>query len=107
MSRVAYYPGCSLHGTATELDSSFVGTAAKLGVDLVEIPGWECCGNTAAHATNRLLATALPANEMAKVKDDMGLERVAVPCAAPLGAFSDVRRRHPKRAPPRLPPCAS
>ena len=87
MSRVAYYPGCSLHGTATELDSSFVGTAAKLGVDLVEIPGWECCGNTAAHATNRLLATALPANEMAKVKDDMGLERVAVPCAACFARF--------------------
>ena len=87
MSRVAYYPGCSLHGTARELDSSFVGTAARLGVDLVEFPGWECCGNTAAHATNRLLATALPANEMAKVKDDMGLERVAVPCAACFARF--------------------
>jgi len=87
MSRVAYYPGCSLHGTAKELDSSFVGTAARLGVDLAEIPGWECCGNTAAHATNRVLATALPANEMAKVKDDMGLERVAVPCAACFGRF--------------------
>ena len=33
MSRVAYYPGCSLHGTAKELDSSFVSTAARLGVD--------------------------------------------------------------------------
>ena len=87
MSRVAYYPGCSLHGTARELDSSFIGTAAKLGVDLVEIPGWECCGNTAAHATNRLLATALPANEMAKVKDDLSLERVAVPCAACFARF--------------------
>jgi heterodisulfide reductase subunit B len=87
MSRVAYYPGCSLHGTARELDSSFVGTAARLGVDLVEIPGWECCGNTAAHATNRLLATALPANEMAKVRYDMGLERVAVPCAACFARF--------------------
>ena len=37
MSRVAYYPGCSLHGTAKELDSSFIGTAARLGVDLVGI----------------------------------------------------------------------
>jgi heterodisulfide reductase subunit B len=87
VSRVAYYPGCSLHGTAQELDSSFQGTARRLGVDLVEIPGWECCGNTAAHATNRLLATALPANEMAKVHDDMGLERVAVPCAACFARF--------------------
>ena len=87
MSRVTYYPGCSLHGTARELDSSFLSTAARLGVDLVEIPGWECCGNTAAHATNRLLATALPANEMAKVKDDLGLDRVAVPCAACFARF--------------------
>ncbi len=87
MSGLAYYPGCSLHGTARELDSSFLGTAAKLKVDLAEIPGWECCGNTAAHATNRLLATALPANEMAKVKEDMGLDRVAVPCAACFARF--------------------
>jgi heterodisulfide reductase subunit B len=84
---LAYYPGCSLHGTAKELDSSFVGTAAKLGLTLAEIPGWECCGNTAAHATNRLLATALPANELVKVKTDMQLDAVAVPCAACFSRF--------------------
>jgi heterodisulfide reductase subunit B2 len=88
MSRtLAYYPGCSLHGTARELDSSFVATAARLGLDLAEIPGWECCGNTAAHATNRLLATALPANELVKVKTDMRLDAVAVPCAACFSRF--------------------
>ena len=39
-----------------------------------EIPGWECCGNTAAHSINRLLATALPVNELAKVEQDMKLD---------------------------------
>jgi heterodisulfide reductase subunit B len=88
MSKLAYYPGCSLHSTAKEMDSSFVATMAKLGVDLTEIPGWECCGNTAGHSANRLMAAALPANELAKVKDDMKLDAVAVPCAACFSRFT-------------------
>ena len=87
MTKLAYYPGCSLHSTAKELDSSFDGTMAKLDVDLAEIPGWQCCGNSAGHSANRLLAAALPANELAKVKDDMKLDAVAVPCAACYNRF--------------------
>src|SRR3990172_3329813 len=84
-TRLAYYPGCSLHGSAGELDSSFKATAAALDISLEEIPDWSCCGNTAVHSANRLLALALPANELAKVEQDMGLDVVAVPCA---GCFS-------------------
>jgi len=87
MTALAYYPGCSLHSTATEMDESFQATCTRLGLELREIPGWECCGNTAAHSTNRLLAAALPANELAKVKDDMKLDAVAVPCAACFSRF--------------------
>ncbi len=85
--RVAYYPGCSLHGTSKELDTSFRATSATLGLDLAEIPGWDCCGNTAVHSTNRLLAAALPANEITKVKVDMQLDTVVVPCAACFSRF--------------------
>ena len=87
MTKLAYYPGCSLHSTAKELDSSFDGTMAKLDVDLAEIPGWQCCGNSAGHSANRLLAAALPANELVKVRDDMKLDAVAVPCAACFNRF--------------------
>jgi heterodisulfide reductase subunit B len=82
---LAYYPGCSLHGSAGELDSSFKATAKALGISLEEIPDWSCCGNTAIHSSNRLLAAALPTYELAKVEHDMQLEAVAVPCA---GCFS-------------------
>jgi heterodisulfide reductase subunit B len=84
---LAYYPGCSLHGTSGEFDASFKATAAALGLTLQEIPGWECCGNTAAHSINRLLAAALPVNELAKVEQDMRLDAVAVPCAACYSRF--------------------
>jgi len=87
MTSIAYYPGCSLHGTSAEFDASFRATARALGLDLVEIPGWECCGNTAAHSINRLLATALPVNELVKVEQDMKLDAVAVPCAACFSRF--------------------
>ncbi len=84
---LAYYPGCSLHGTSGEFDASFKATARALGLTLLEIPGWECCGNTAAHSINRLLSTALPVNELAKVEQDMKLDAVAVPCAACYSRF--------------------
>jgi heterodisulfide reductase subunit B len=85
---LAYYPGCSLHGTSAEFDASFKATARALDLVLQEIPGWECCGNTAAHSINRLLSTALPVNELAKVEQDMKLDAVAVPSAAPTAAAS-------------------
>ena len=84
---LAYYPGCSLHGTSAEFDASFRATARALGLTLQEIPGWECCGNTAAHSINRLLATSLPVNELVKVEQDMQLDAVAVPCAACYSRF--------------------
>ncbi|MBN2203490.1 MAG: heterodisulfide reductase subunit B [Thermoleophilia bacterium] len=84
---LAYYPGCSLHGTSAEFDASFRATARELGLTLEEIPGWECCGNTAAHSINRLLSLALPVNELAKVEKDMKLDAVAVPCAACYSRF--------------------
>ena len=40
MTRLAYYPGCSLHGTAKEMDSSFKASAKALDLELAEIPGW-------------------------------------------------------------------
>lgn len=84
---LAYYPGCSLHGTSGEFDSSFKATARALDLVLEEIPDWQCCGNTAAHSINRLLSTALPVNELAKVEQDMKLDAVAVPCAACYSRF--------------------
>ena len=89
MTTLAYYPGCSLHTTAKELDGSFDATMDTLDVELAEIPGWQCCGNSAGRSANRLLAAALPAAELAKVRDDMRLDAVAVPCAACFNRFQN------------------
>ena len=60
----SYYPGCSLTGSAKELDESFRSVAEKLGVTLSEIPDWTCCGASSAHMVDAFLETALPAKDL-------------------------------------------
>lgn len=77
---MAYYPGCSAAATGAEYNMSTGALARALGIELVEIPQWNCCGASAAHNTSRLLALALPARNLALAEAD-NLD-VAVPCAA-------------------------
>lgn len=78
--KYAYYPGCSAHSTARDMHESALAVAGALGIELIEPAGWTCCGATAAHQTDRVLAASLPAATLVKVQD-MGLDMVAN-CAA-------------------------
>ncbi len=77
-----YYPGCSLEGTAMEYDLSTRALFAALGCTLTQITDWTCCGATAAHAMDALLAHVLPARNLALAeKMDLSLD-ILVPCSA-------------------------
>lgn len=78
--RLAYYPGCSLDATSIEYGMSTHRMAKLLGIDLWEIPDWNCCGASSAHQTNHLLAISLPARNLA-IAEKEGLDTLA-PCAA-------------------------
>jgi heterodisulfide reductase subunit B len=78
---VAYYPGCSLHSSAAEYDHTMRDTARALGVDLVEPPGWVCCGSTPAHSCDHLLATVLPMRTLSIV-EQMGIDTLTAPCSS-------------------------
>ncbi len=73
-----FFPGCSLDGTAKDFHRSTLAVAAKLGLDMPELKDWICCGSTAAHCTDPLLADALPAKSLSAA----GGSTVAVACAA-------------------------
>ena len=82
----AFYPGCSLDGTARDFHLSTLAVAKAMGLALPEIPDWICCGSTAAHSSDPVLALALPAQNLlaaAQMKtSDGGAPTVAVACAA-------------------------
>jgi heterodisulfide reductase subunit B len=79
--KYAYYPGCSLHSTAKEYDLSTKEVASALGIELVEIPGWACCGATPAHLTVQSLSIALPVKNLLQAKN-MDAGDVVTCCAA-------------------------
>ena len=78
---LAYYPGCSLHGTSREFDESFRAVAGALGIEMTEIDDWSCCGASSAHPTNHTLGVALPARNLA-LAAEQGADEVVAPCAA-------------------------
>jgi len=78
---LAYYPGCSLHGTSREYDESFRAVTAALGIEMTEIDDWSCCGASSAHPTNHTLGVALPARNLA-LAAEQGADEVVAPCAA-------------------------
>ena len=44
--KYAYFPGCSIHhSTAKEYEKSCLAVSRELGIELEEIPGWNCCGS--------------------------------------------------------------
>jgi heterodisulfide reductase subunit B len=85
--KLGYYPGCSLEGSSREYNESVQAIAEKLGIELVSIPDWNCCGATAAHNLNKELSLSLPARNLA-LAEEAGLKELVVPCAACYSRFT-------------------
>ena len=77
--KLAFYPGCALEGMANDYARSIEAVFRHLGIELVEIDDWSCCGATAAHSLDEVMTVALPARNLAAA-EKMGLDIVA-PCA--------------------------
>jgi len=77
-----YYPGCSLEGTGREYDFSTRAIMKVLGVDLLELDDWTCCGASAAEAVSKLLSLVLPARNLALAERTGNDADFLVPCSA-------------------------
>lgn len=76
----AYYPGCSLHSTGLEYGLSSKAVFTHLGLELKELPGWNCCGASSAHSIDHQMSVALPARVLGLAQDNGG--DLVTPCAA-------------------------
>ena len=78
--KYAFYPGCTQESTAEEFGLSSKAVCRELGIELEEIPDWNCCGASSGHFMDEALADALPARNLA-IAEQQGLD-TAVVCAA-------------------------
>lgn len=72
MMRYAFFPGCVLDGAAAEAREATVKVARALGIELVELPGWTCCGASHAQDVDELAAVAVNARNLA-LAEKLGL----------------------------------
>ncbi len=80
--KIAYYPGCSLHSTGIEYDLSTKEVCRELGIELVEVKDWICCGSTPAHEYDELMSLALPAKNLALAAQTDESKQICAPCAS-------------------------
>ena len=55
MIDLSYYPGCTLKTKAKNFEDSAIAAMAILGVNLVELPRWNCCGTVYSLAEDDLV----------------------------------------------------
>ena len=79
--KYAYFPGCSASSTGISYTLSYDYVARCSGIEMEEIPDWNCCGASAAHNESHLLGDALPARSLAISEATFGDTPVLTPCA--------------------------
>lgn len=84
---IPYYPGCTLSTKAKNYDRSGRAVAAALGLELEELPEWQCCGATFPLMLDDSMALIAPTRVLYQAQQ--AGERVAVLCAI---CFNVLRR---------------
>jgi heterodisulfide reductase subunit B len=81
MMEIAYYPGCSLKASAGLYDMQSCRIFNEIGIQLIEIEDWNCCGATSAGKVDDFLAIAMPARNIG-IAEKAGFTEMVIPCAA-------------------------
>ena len=75
--KYAFFPGCVLRGAASEAFLATVKVTEALGIELVEIPSWTCCGASHLQDVDELTALSVNARNLA-IAESMGLPLLTV-----------------------------
>jgi heterodisulfide reductase subunit B2 len=77
---LAYYPGCTLKTRAKNFETSALAVMSALGINLVELPRWNCCGTVYSLAEDDLIHHVAAVRNLIRVKEQ-GKNKVVTLCA--------------------------
>ncbi|MBR7111604.1 MAG: CoB--CoM heterodisulfide reductase iron-sulfur subunit B family protein [Clostridia bacterium] len=78
--KFSYYPGCTLKTKAKDLDRYARLSCAALGVELAELPEWQCCGAVYPMAKDEIATKLSSVRALASARD-LGTDLVTL-CSA-------------------------
>ncbi len=68
--KFSYYPGCTMHEQAKNFERSTLESARALGVELMEMTDWQCCGAVYPLVTDNLFPVVSAARNLSTVEKD-------------------------------------
>ncbi len=78
--KVAYYPGCTLKDQALGFEQTAIAVLNELGVELVELARWTCCGTVYSLSADNLMLQTAPVRNLLRVKEG-GFDSVLALCS--------------------------
>ena len=78
--KISYYPGCTLKNNAKNFEESALYSLNAIGVEVKELPRWNCCGTVFSLATDDLIHHVAPIRNLIRVKES-NTDRVMTLCA--------------------------
>ena len=78
--KLSYYPGCTLKNHAKNFEDSTLCSLENLGIEVEEIPRWNCCGTVFSLATDDLIHHLAPIRNLIRVKES-GSDSVMTLCS--------------------------
>jgi len=92
--KYAYYPGCAAKGAAPELHQSVVKVVDRLGIEIVELTAFNCCGAGVISEADPDLAYMLNARTLATAeKLQLNVMTVCGTCQGVLGGANKVLQK--------------
>ncbi len=95
MTTVAYYPGCSLKRSARICEAAGFAAASRLGLELVELERWNCCGTVFSMSSGDRMHHLASLRNLVRVQES-GHREVVTLCAMchnTLRQVNDLARR--------------
>ncbi len=80
--KMTYYPGCSSQGSGRHLDESIRAILPDLGVDVVDIEDWNCCGASVGNIGGGPLPTLALTGRNLALAQEQGNQDIVTGCAA-------------------------
>jgi len=78
--KISYYPGCTLKNNAKNFEDSTLCSLKKLGIEVEELPRWNCCGTVFSLATDDLIHHVAPIRNLIRTKESNS-ENIMTLCA--------------------------
>ena len=78
--KISYYPGCTLKSTAKNFEDSALATMKEFGIEMEELPKWNCCGTVFSLASDDLMHHIAPIRILLRTRES-GSESLVTLCS--------------------------